>query len=155
MGRASRFRVITKKYKNAEGFDELLHKLGMFAELRFKSNELRFSIRGILQKSGFHVRDAAIALAPEKPADIQKALQSAFGKDKQRDPSTIVWALFAISPWWHWWEFGTKNRITKKGAFRGQIQAYRFLRRGAMNARPAVAADVGRGLRELFKEYEI
>lgn len=148
-------RVLTKKYRNAEGFDELLGKLGTFADLQMKGNQLRYDIRGVLHKASSHVRNAAVQMAPAKPEDIKKALQSAYGEDKKKDPSTIVWALFKVSPWWHWWEFGTQNRTTKTGAFRGQIKAVKFLRRGSSAARGAVASDVASGLRGLFDKYKI
>lgn len=155
MARPARRQALTAKYRNLEGIDDLLSKLGTMADLQMRGNQLRYDIRGVLHQAQMPIRDAAIAFAPDRPSDIKRALVSAFGKDTGKDPSTVVMALFAKSPWWHWWEFGTSGRTTKQGAFRGAIQPVRFLRRGATSARPQVASRVASGLRAIMKDYEL
>lgn len=153
--RVRKFNALTKKYKNAEGIEELIAKLNEMANTEEKSNALRYDIRGVLQKAGLHIRDAAVGFAPSRPANIKRAIISAFGEDKQKDATTIVMALFKVSPWWHWWEFGTSGRYTKTGAYRGAIKAVKFMRRGTAAARPAVAATIGAGIKDVLKVYEV
>lgn len=147
--------VVTKKYKNLHGFEELEAKLKDLASTQKKSSEIRYEVRGVLQKAGGHIVKAAVGLAPAKPSNIKDGLQSLFGQDKLESASTVVMALFKISPWWHWWEFGTSARYTKTGAHRGAIAPVKFLRRGVSSARAQVAAEIAGGLKEIVKGYEV
>ncbi len=147
------FKALTKKYKNLQGFEELEAKLNELATTANKTNALRYDMRGVLQKAGLHIRDAALSYAPAKPSNIKQAIVSAFGKDKRTDPTTVVMALFKVSPWWNWWEFGTSGRHTSKGAYRGFIKPVKFLRRGVTTARGKVAAEVASGMKEILQVY--
>ena len=136
------------------GFKELTDLL---AKLPTESMQ-KAAVRNALKRAGKPIAEAAQDNARSLPVDAEKVAKSikvsTSLKRSQRgriDRSRVKVYIGARSPLAHLFEFGTSDRYSKEGYYRGMLQPLPFLR-PAWDAGKGVALDILR--KELWLEIQ-
>ena len=124
------------------GLKETLDALEQLPTLSMKKTV----VRNALKKAAIPIRDAAKIKAGSIKYDADNIVKSIhvdtkLTRKQRRDRSRVTVYVGPSHPLAHLFEFGTAQRLTKKGARRGYITATPFLRQ-AWDEKKLVALDV-------------
>jgi HK97 gp10 family phage protein len=142
--------------KHLQGLAETINALEQIG-VQLDTEKLRADIR----KEAQPIIDTAKSLAPMGNGDIRNSIGFVSKNDARYKYTVLIAPRVEMENAYKaiWIEFGTSPRFTKKGAYRGEVQARPFMRPAFDMHKTKIAENINENIRknivELAKKYNI